>query len=144
MATTFAYRCALEPNGQGGLLGVFPDLPECVTEGADRADALANAADALAVALLGRLADGEDLPRAAARAGIVVRPEPLAAAKIAVISAFRESGLTKVALAEHLGKGETEVRRILDPRHATKLQALQTALAALGHPLMVVAGSSHL
>ena len=47
--------------------------------------------------------------------------------------------MTKVALAEHLGCQETEVRRMLDPRHATKIGRLEDALGSLGKGLVVEA-----
>jgi antitoxin HicB len=53
----FAYRCKLRPNGQGGFVATFPDVPEALTEGATRQEALINAADALHAALLGRLGE---------------------------------------------------------------------------------------
>jgi len=59
------------------------------------------------------------------------------AAKLAVLQAFAEAGISKVELARQLGKDEKEVRRILDPRHPTKLPTLTEALRALGKPLVV-------
>jgi antitoxin HicB len=40
-------------------------------------------------------------------------------------------------LARRIGKDEKEVRRILDPKHPTKLPALTAALRALGKRLVV-------
>ena len=40
-------------------------------------------------------------------------------------------------LAKRLGKDAKEIRRILDPDHATKIPALVAALAALGRRLVV-------
>jgi antitoxin HicB len=59
------------------------------------------------------------------------------AAKLAVLEAFRDAGITKAELARRIGKNEKEVRRILDPRHATKLPALTEALRVLGRRLVV-------
>jgi antitoxin HicB len=59
------------------------------------------------------------------------------AAKLAVLEAFRDAGITKAELARRLDKDEKEVRRILDPRHSTKLPALTEALHALGRRLVV-------
>lgn len=130
----FTHRARLARNGEGGFVVTFPDVPEAVTEGATRGEALANAEDALAVALLGRMADGADMPSARARGRSLVRvaPPAAAAAKLAVYTAWRASGLSKSGLARRLGKAEGEVRRILDPYHATKLDTLDAALRALG------------
>ena len=59
------------------------------------------------------------------------------AAKLAVLQAFAEAGISKAELGRRLGKDEKEVRRILDPRHPTKLSTLSEALRALGKRLVV-------
>ena len=51
--------------------------------------------------------------------------------------AWRRSGLNKVAFAERLGIAETEVRRMVNPRHATKIEWIDAALRSLGRRLMV-------
>ena len=133
------YRASLTPNGEGGFVVAFADVPEALSEGASRAEALANAEDALAVALLGRMADGAKLPAPAVR-GRGLAPVALpaqAAAKLAVYAAFRAAGISKSELARRLGKQEAEARRILDPHHATKLETLEAALKVLGQRFAV-------
>jgi antitoxin HicB len=130
----------LEDNGQGGFLVRFDDVPEALTEGKDEEEALANATDALEVALLGYMKDGKSLPEPSThvrrgRYRVVVRAQ--AAAKLAFYSAFKETGLSRVALAKRLGKDEAEIRRMLDPHYATKLPALDDAMRALGKRLTV-------
>jgi antitoxin HicB len=56
---------------------------------------------------------------------------------LALVTAFRDSGLTQVALAAKLGKAEGEIRRMLNPYHATKLASIDAALRALGKRLVV-------
>ena len=43
--------CILQPEDDGKFLVRFPDMPEALTGGADRAEALAMAEDGLATAL---------------------------------------------------------------------------------------------
>jgi len=131
------YRCKLEPNGAGGFIAQFHDVPDALTEGVTREDALANAADALEVALLGRMKDGDALPKSTSRVGTPVHLSAQASAKLAFYAAFRQSGLTQSALARKIDKDEAEVRRMLDPYHATKLPALDEALHALGQRFVV-------
>jgi antitoxin HicB len=133
------YFCQLAPNGDGGYLATFPDVSEALTEGATRAEAMANAAEALEVALLGRMKDGEDLPPPGPRPadGMAVYVSAQAAAKLAFYTAFRQSGLSQSGLARRLGKDEAEIRRMLDPYHATKLPTLDEALRALGQRLVL-------
>ena len=45
---------------------------------------------------------------------------------------MKEAAITKVQLARLLEVDEKEVRRILDPRHGTKLLTIERALAVLG------------
>ena len=47
----YAYPCQLTPDEDGGLVATFPDVPEAITGGRDRGEALAMAEDALATAL---------------------------------------------------------------------------------------------
>ncbi len=112
----FIYRAKVEPD-EAGYIVAFPDVPEAITHGATLDEALDNAADALEVAFLGRMKDGEDLPSPRAR-GAALFPVPLSAqlaAKSAFYSASRKERLSKSALAKRLGKDEKEIRRMLDP-----------------------------
>jgi antitoxin HicB len=68
---------------------------------------------------------------------VPVAVAPDVAAKLAVLEAFTEAGISKADLARHLAKDEKEVRRMLDPRHPTKLPALTEALRVLGKRLVV-------
>jgi antitoxin HicB len=138
---TYAYRAVFEPGDRRGTIVVtFPDVPEAVTEGRGRTDARAMAEEALGLALLSYLDRGKPLPKPRAKRGdlvdIAVMPD--VAAKLAVLEAFAAAGITKSELARRIGKDEKEVRRILDPKHPTKLPALMTALRALGKRLVVV------
>jgi antitoxin HicB len=134
---TYAYAAVFEPTErEGGFVVTFPDIPEAITEGDDMADARAQAADALGVALLTYLEMGRALPEPAAT-GHMVAPEPEVAAKIAVIETFRTAGISRSELARRIGKDEKEARRLLDPDTATKLPMLKAALAAMGQRLVI-------
>lgn len=134
----YQYMARVEPS-EGGFLVSFPDVPEAITEGDSREDALANAADALSVALRGYLAEGRDVPAPASQGkGLSPVPVDVATAyKLAVLAAYRAAGITKAELARRLGKANTEAHRILDPDHATQVPALEAALAALGRQAIV-------
>ena len=136
---TYLFRARFEPGDERGVVVTFPDLPEAITQGDDDADARAMAEEVLGLALLARLRRGEPLPEPKARGGDLVEigVTPTVAAKLAVVEAFRASGLTQAELAARLGKDPREVRRILDPNHATKLPALDAALKAMGRRLVM-------
>jgi antitoxin HicB len=117
----------------------FRDLPEAVTEGRTRQEALVEAIDCLDVALLFRLKENGAIP-VPSRAGKgeqLVPASPSVAGKVAFVRAVTESGLTRVALARRLGLRETEIRRMLDPDHMTKLDRLSEGLRALGRQLVI-------
>lgn len=135
---SFSYPVVLtEDEADGGFVVTFPDLPEAITQGEDPTDAMAQAADALEEAVAGRMRRGDDLPAPSRpEDGQEVVPVPAqTAVKAALYLALREAGLSKVELAARLGCDEKEVRRLLDPRHPSKLPRLQGALAALGKRL---------
>jgi antitoxin HicB len=115
------------------------DFPEILTAGVTKAEAFDMAADALEVAIAGRIEDETDLPtpsKPRKRERLVPLPARLAA-KVAVYRAWREAGISKVAFAKRLGIAEGEARRILDPRYGTKLDRIEAALTALGHRLVI-------
>lgn len=136
---SFMFHAEFEKGSRRGIVVSFPDVPEAITQGDDLADARAMAEDALGLALLTYPERGLPLPKARARGkGLIpVAVAPDVAAKLAVLEAFRTADITKSELARRIGKNEKEVRRILDPRHATKLATLTEALNALGHRLVV-------
>ncbi len=136
---TFVYPAILRPEKRGGFTVQFPDLPEAITSGKNRADALVQAADCLEEAIAGRIADGLEVPAPtlARRKHVQVPlPAPMAA-KAALYLAIQEAGFTNSELGRKLGVDEKEIRRMLDPRHATKLSRIQTALDFLGKRLVV-------
>ncbi|MBZ0139950.1 MAG: type II toxin-antitoxin system HicB family antitoxin [Pseudorhodoplanes sp.] len=137
---TFAYRARFEKGDRrGNVVVTFPDLPEAVTQGRSISDARSMAEEALGLVLLAYLEQGRALPkpRAKGRNLVEIAVVPDVAAKIAVLEAFRDAGISKSELARRLDKHEKEVRRILDPKHATKLPALTAALRALGRRLVM-------
>lgn len=133
----FGYRIDLTPDPDGGLIVTCPDVPELTTFGKDRADALASAREAMAVALFGYLADGRTLPEPTGAGREFVTPETIDVLKIAVVDAWRKSGLSKSEFARKLDLDEKEARRILDPDRLTKIQRLEQALDVLGHRVRI-------
>jgi antitoxin HicB len=128
-----------EENGKGYWVG-FPDLPEALTGGDDLRDARERAADCLAEAIAGRIARGDEVPRPSKpkRGQYPVGVPLYLAPKLALYLAMRENGVTRTSLANKLHVSETVVRRMLNPKHDTKPEKIQAALAALGKRLVVV------
>jgi antitoxin HicB len=136
---SYVYRAEFERGARRGLVVSFPDVPEAITQGVDMADARTMAEEALGLALLTYAARGLPLPkqRSKKRGLIEIAVAPDVAAKLAVLEAFVAAKISKSEFARRIGKDEKEVRRILDPKHPTKLPALTAALRALGKRLVV-------
>lgn len=136
---SFAYAAEFERGDEHGIVVSFPDVPEAITQGDDMADARVQAEEALGLALLTYPERGLPLPKPRARGKglILVAVAPNVAAKLAVLDAFTEAGIGKSELSRRMGKDEKEVRRILDPKHPTKLPAMVEALRALGKRLVI-------
>ena len=137
---TAIYPAIFLPEEDGSGFHVrFPDLPEALTGGSDLNDTKEQAADCLAEALAGRIARGDAIPKPSRiKRGQHAISVPLyLAPKLALYLAVRESGVRNTKLAKQLGVSETVVRRMLDPKHDTKPEKIQAALAALGKRIVV-------
>ena len=137
---SFAYAARLTPDKEaGGFIITFRDLPEAITQAEDVAEAMQEGADCLEEAISGRIRLGESIPGPSrARKGEVPIPVPaLMAAKAAIYLAMQEAGITKIELAKRLKCDEKEIRRLLDPRHKSKIERIETALESLGKKLVV-------
>ena len=136
----FVYPASLMPDEQdGGFVVTFADLPEAITQGDDTADALRQGADCLEEAIAGRIRRHDCIPEPSPIEGsaYAIPLSAQMAAKAALYLALHQAGITQVELAVRLHCDEKEVRRLLDPRHASKLSRVESALAVLGHQLVV-------
>jgi antitoxin HicB len=128
----FAYPIEVN-EAVDGVTVAFPDVPEAVTDGGTRAEAIERAADALVSALSFYVEDGEPLPRPSpAKGRPMISVTALEAAKLALHDAMIEAGLSKVELARRMGKDERAIRRLLDPLHRSHIGEVETALRGLG------------
>lgn len=116
------------------------DVPEVVTQGDTLEDAIEAAEGALEAAIEMRIEDGLDIPMPSkARKNEHLACLPVGSAmKAAVYLAMKEQGLSKSDLARRMDLDEKEARRILDPKHSTKVHTLERALHALGKRVEVV------
>ena len=136
---TYTYAAVFELGDEGGIVVTFPQIPEAITQGNDDADARFMASEVLGLTLLQYLSRRRALPPAsvAGPGQVPIAASPELSSKIAVIEAFHDAGISKAELALRLGKDEREIRRILDPDHATKMPALSAALVALGRRFVI-------
>lgn len=134
-----AYPATLIPDHDGGFTVTFRDVPEAITEGDAHEEALLRAEDALESALAMYVAAKEALPvRSLPQPGEVTIPlSALGMAKAALYDAMREQGVSRAELARRLRWHLPQVNRVLDLRHASKMEQVEAALAALGLRLIV-------
>ena len=135
----YAYPCDLASDADGELVVSFADVPEAITGGADRFEALSMAEDALAAALAGYVHRKRDIPAPSAVVDgqeLVAVPS-VVAAKLALYSAMRAQRITKAELARRLGVSESAVRRLTNLDHRSHIDQVQQALQAVGHNLAV-------
>jgi antitoxin HicB len=133
-----SYPAALTPDPDGGFTVTFRDVPEAITEGDTRDEALLRAEDALESALAMYVAAKEPLPSSEAEADEVMVPlSALGMAKTALYDAMREQGVGRAELARRLRWHPPQVNRVLDLRHASRMEHVEAALAALGLRLIV-------
>jgi antitoxin HicB len=131
----FSYPVKLTADKHdGGFVVTCRDLPEAITQGNDKAEALDQAEGAVQAALEARINDKLDIPKPSEiRRGEVLATVPVSTAmKAALYSTMKVQGVNNTQLAAMLGMDEKAARRMLDPGHQSKVQALEKALQALG------------
>jgi antitoxin HicB len=134
---TSAWPVDLSPEPEGGFTVTFPNLPG-VSFGKTREEALLQAEDLLEEIVLGLMAHGDEIPQHPPVQGrsLVTLPA-LTAAKLEAYRAMRAAGLSKSALAARLGWQPSQVTRLFDGRHASRLEQIEAALTVLGRRLVV-------
>lgn len=135
----YVYPVTIDKDEDGRYVAHATDVPEAATDGATLEEALGEMSDALGAALAGYAIEDRVLPIPSERSAgdYLVPVAPLAAAKLALRGAMRKDGVSNVALAQRLGVSEAAVRRLVDPDHASRLDRVVAALAAMGHSLII-------
>ena len=136
----FIFPVQLTPdNEDGGYVVTFRDLPEAITQGESISESLREAVDCLEEAIASRINDNREIPQPSIlQEGEYLVELPLTMVfKALVYQAFREKEINKTQLARQLNLNEKEIRRILNPRHGTKLSTIERVLTALGKKIEV-------
>lgn len=143
--TNFNYPAKVECDEDGRHVLTFPDFGWGVTDGATSEEALAEARDLLRELIATTMREGKNLP-APSPVGqqrlLMVVPPIQIALKAALYESFRESAMSQRHFARQLNVAETEVRRMLNPGHATKAAAIERALRHLGKHVSLIVGEA--
>lgn len=115
------------------------DIPEAHSAGDTLEELLRNAAEGLQLALSIYVDQLRHIPEASpAKDGQYVIHQPaLVEAKVALWNAMRDKGMRKADLCRLLNAAQTKVDRLLDFEHSSKIEQVESALAALGKRLAV-------
>ena len=115
------------------------DIPEAHSAGDTVEELLANAVEGLELALTIYVDQSRPipLPSAPVEGERVVHLPTLVAAKVSLWNAMREADMRKADLARLLNSSQTNVDRLVDFEHSSKIEQVEAALAALGKRLAV-------
>jgi len=134
-----SYPARFTPEGRGFVV-TFPDIPEAITDGDSEQEAMEYAVDAILTALSEYINRRRDIPPASKARGkgmrLVFLPA-LAEAKIRLYEAMRQAGLRKADLARRMGRQKSEIDRLLDLRHRSRLDQIEGAFAKLHKRLAI-------
>ena len=144
MPDSYNYPAAIERDADGRHVVSFPDFGWGATDGATRDEALAEGRDLLRELIAATMRAGGALPEPspAGRRRPLVVPPVQTALKAALYEAWRGAGISQRRLARDLDVAESEVRRMLNPDHATKAATIERALRRLGKRLTVTVGEA--
>ena len=126
-----SYPIELTEDSNGTFLVTAPDLPDVTSFGEDREDACARALDAIEEAFASRMARQEPIPAP----GTGTPRVPLGtqtALKVLLYQHMQHLGISKTELARRLHLHRPQIDRLLDLNHASRLDRLDAAFAALG------------
>ncbi|WP_404405418.1 type II toxin-antitoxin system HicB family antitoxin [Pelagibacterium halotolerans] len=132
------YEVVLKPDDNGTWLVTAPAFPEVVSFGEAQEDAYRNARNAIEEAIARRIAHGEDIPAPLDETtgrGWFVEMSALVLLKSALYMIMREKGWTRADLMRALDCKREHVDRLFRLEHNSRLDSLEDAFKALGHPL---------
>ena len=130
------YPVRIARDGKGYVFS-FPDIPEALTSGRTREEALDMARDALEEAMEFYFEDHRPVPRPSTPAPgqeVVELPAWLSA-KVLLLNEMVAQSVTAAELARRLRTSPQSVQRIIDLDHATKIDTIADAFRALGRRL---------
>ncbi|GGA72484.1 hypothetical protein GCM10011385_27940 [Nitratireductor aestuarii] len=131
------YELVLVPD-HGTWLVTSPHFPEVTTFGETQESACRNGLDAIEEAIAARIADGEEIPfplRETKGKGHFVEVPALVFLKSALYMTLKAEGKTRADLMRLLNCKREHVDRLFRLDHNSRIDSLEQAFRALGHPL---------
>jgi len=133
-----AYPVKLRKDGKF-ILVTFPDIPEAVTQGRNRTQALNAAKDVLETAMEVYFDERRPVPAPSQpkRGQPVVELPASLSAKILLLNEMSLQNVRPAELARRIGTSPQVVNRLTKIRHTSQISGIDTALRALGKRLIV-------
>ncbi len=130
------YPARTAADGDGVMVS-FPDIPEAITSGKSRDEALHMAQDALITAMDFYFEDRRivPMPSALKRGQILIELPPSVSAKVLLLNEMIHQGTRNIDLARLMGVTPQEVNRLTNLHHPTKIDTIGLALRSLGKRL---------
>ncbi len=139
VSAMFLYPVTLKRDKESGFVATFPDIPEAITQGETREEALSAARDALETALDFYFEDKREipLPSQPKRGQAVVELPSSLAAKVLLLNEMIRQRVRPAELARRLKTTPQEVNRLTDVQHTTRIDGIAAALKVLGKRLEI-------
>ncbi len=133
-----AYPVNLRKDGKF-ILVTFPDIPEAITQGDNRAHALEMAKEALESAMDFYFEDRRPVPAPSQpkRGQAVVELSASTSAKVLLLNEMIRQKVRPAELARRIGTTPQVVNRLTNLRHTSRIDGIDTALRALGKRLIL-------
>ncbi|MDR0466693.1 MAG: type II toxin-antitoxin system HicB family antitoxin [Deltaproteobacteria bacterium] len=123
----------------GGFTAAFPDIPEAITQGETREEALKMAREALEAALEFYFEDRRavPVPSRVKRGQDVIALSASLSAKILLLNEMLVQNVRPADLARRLGATPQAINRLTNLQHTTRIDGIDAALRALGKRLEI-------
>ena len=133
------YPATLTPNGEGGYIVTFRDVPEAITEICDKNELKETATDCLVTAVDFYIEDHRlfPAPSKTKKDDVIIQLPISISAKILLLNTMVSGNIRPVDLAKKMGIKPQEVNRIIDTGHTTKIDTIAKALSVLGKNLQL-------
>jgi antitoxin HicB len=133
----FLYPITLKQDEDGGFIATFKDIPEAITQGETKGEAIAAAGDALETALDFYFEDRREVPMPSApkRGQATVELPASLSAKVLLLNEMIHQRVRPAELARRIITTPQEVNRLTNIQHTTRIDSIAAALKVLGKRL---------
>ena len=131
------YPATFNSAEEGGFVVTFRDIPEAITQGDDKTEAIMMAEDALLTAMDFYFEDKRPVPMPSKplEGEVLIELPTSVFAKVLLLNEMLKQDISNAELAQRMLIKPQEVTRIVNLSHATKIDTIAKALYQLGQNL---------